>query len=334
MIRSLQSFVGMVFDATVGQMVHAASAAPPPVDVSWSGPVGSYVGPDGLSGFDPAVGTAGEVRREEVRQDSDLGTDDVKLVEYAIVSIRRDHERILPGGSGEEMVRGPMTREGFTAWIVACYPRWREVPAEDRRYLRVHYRVLGRWPLKRPGRGREDAALEGIRDAVLGLPRLGPAHLVSFRPSAPPRPSPRPALPAAPGRPASSVVTWDGTGTPTQVGARGRVTLTKTWNGDGYDVTLEGRLAIHSRSFGHVRHGLPSGYLPAGADPRGYSCEVQRHAVWGDLSGVDNYGGRGVHVRNDSFPGYEGRATLWFPERDYNGDIDLRCVWRTREPLP
>jgi len=306
-IRALQSFAGLVLDAAVGRMVHAGSAAPPPAVLLWSEPDPG-----------PAVReTAWGAPREEPHRDDDLGTGDVKLVEHTIVCIRTGHERILAGGSGEEMVRGPMTRDGLVAWIVAGYPRWHEVPPEDKRYLRVYYRVLDRWPARRPGRGREDAALEGIRDAIRGWQ------------GRPPSPSPEPVS-----RPPASSVVWDGTGTPTQVGARGRVTLTKARNGDGYDILLEGTLAIHSRSYGYVRHGLPPGYLPVSADPRAYPCEVQRHATLGDLSGVDNYGGRGVHVRNDSFPGYEGRATLWFPERDYNGEIALRCAWRTKEPLP
>ncbi len=304
MIRAIQSFAGMAFDAALGQMVHAAGSALPPGGVLWSDP-------------DPrpaARETAWDAPREEVRRDGELGTDDVKLVEHTIVCVRRGHERILPGGSGEEMVRGIMTRDGFVAWIVASYPRWHEVPPEDRRYLRVYYRVLDRWPSRRPGHGREREALEGIRDAI--------------------RDRRWPAGPAPPAPPETSVAVWDGSGTPTQVGARGRVTLTRTRNGDGYDVLLEGTLTIHSRSYGYVRHGLPPGYLPVSTDPRAYPCEVQRHATLGDLSGVDNYGGRGVHVRSDGFPGYEGRATLWFPERDYNGEITLRCAWRTKEPLP
>lgn len=319
MIRALQSFAGLVFDATVGQMVHAGSAAPPPGGVLFWSDTDPDPGP-------AARETAWEAPREEVRRDDDLGTGDVKLVEHTIVCVRRGHERILAGGSGEEMVRGIMTRDGFVAWIVASYPRWHEVPPEDRRYLRVYYRVLDRWPSRRPGHGREREALEGIRDAIRD--RRWPA-----RPG-PPEPPRRPERPGPPASPETAVVAWDGSGTPTQVGARGRVILTKTRNGDGYDVLLEGTLTIHSRSYGYVRHGLPPGYLPVSGDPRAYPCEVQRHATLGDLSRVDNYGGRGVHVRNDGFPGYEGRATLWFPERNYNGEITLRCAWRTKEPLP
>jgi len=296
---AFQSFFGMFLDGMVGQVVHALSGAQP--SGAWGPPPPR-----------PSVAPSETAASETAAHDMDLRSDEVKLVEYSIVSVRRGHERILPKGIGEVMVTGSMTREGFTAWIVACYPHLHEVPPEDRRYLRVYYRVLTRWPRGRPGRGRRLAVLEGIRDAIHDLPRWP----VRPAPAAPPEPS---------------VITWDGTGTPSQVGARGRVTLTKTWNGKNYDVVLEGKLAFVSRSYGFVRHGLPRGYLPISADPLAYSCSIQQHAIWGDLSAVGNYGGRGVHVRNDKFPGYEGRATLWFPEMRYNGEVTLRCAWQTNE---
>ncbi|HEX4963474.1 MAG TPA: hypothetical protein VF173_21780 [Thermoanaerobaculia bacterium] len=305
----VQSFFGLVLDAAVGQVIHGLGVARPSGGAPWYGPREQGAGPDHGGGLPvaaawepPATGAVAEA----VPQDTGLGGDEVKLVEYAIVSVRRGHERVLPGGSGEELVRGGMTHEGFTAWIIARYPRRQEIPPDDRRFLRVHFRVLTRWPCERPGQGRRIAVLKGIRDALRELPR-------------------RPALPAP------AVVIWDGTGTPSQVDARGRVTLTKAWNGQCYDVTLEGKLAIRSRSYGDVRHGLPYGYLPVSTDPLAYPCAIQQHATWGDLSGVDNHGGRGIHVRNDNSPGYEGRATLWFLEKNYNGEITLRCTWQTNE---
>jgi hypothetical protein len=318
MMWAFQSFFGMFFDAMVGQVVHSLGAAQPVDRSPWNGgserpglPPPEPLAPPVPAAWDPAPAAAAA---EAAPQDHDLRGDDLKLVEYTIVSIRPCRERILPGGTGEIMVRGSTTREGLTAQIIADYPGRHDIPPDDRRHLRVHYRVLFRWPHKGPGQGRRINVLKGIRDAILDL-KL-------WRDDQPPEP------------PAPSLITWDGSGTPSQVGARGRVTLTKVWNGKSYDVTLEGQLTIHSRSYGYVRHGLPLGYLPVSSDPLAYTCSIQQHALWGDLSGVENYGGRGVHVRNDDFPGYEGRATLWFPEKLYNGEITLRCTWQTEEELP
>ena len=50
-----------------------------------------------------------------------LNDDMVKLVAYAIVSVRRGHERILEGGEGTLLVIGKMTAESFTSFIIARY---------------------------------------------------------------------------------------------------------------------------------------------------------------------------------------------------------------------
>lgn len=132
--------------------------------------------------------------------------------------------------------------------------------------------------------------------------------------------------------PPTTVITWNGACTPTQVGAAGSVTISKTSNGiGGFAVTLEGTLTIYSPTYGYTRHGLPLGFLPVSTDPTAYTCSVQQNATYGDTSGLGNYGGHGVHVRNDSTSGYTGRATLWFPEKFYNGQYTLRCTWQTNE---
>lgn len=290
MLWTLQSFLGTFVDATVGQMVHALgnsdTARPVP---HWQPPAHETPAPDSR----------------------DLQDGSLKLVRYTLVSVRRGEERILPGGSGEILVQGATTPDGFAARIIAEYlESGRRIAKDEERYLRVSCQVLARWPLQCKSRTTE--GLEGIRDAL---------REVSLRPAVEPSPASPPSIQA-----------WDGTGTPSQVGGRGRLTLTKTWNGKNYDVTLEGTLAIQSRTYGYVRHGLPPGYLPTSAGP--YSCEVQKHERVGDTSGLDNYGGRGVHVRRGDLPGYEGRAVLWFPERHYNGEYTLRCTWQTPEETP
>jgi len=132
--------------------------------------------------------------------------------------------------------------------------------------------------------------------------------------------------------PAQTVITWNGSCTPSQVGATGGVTISKTPNGiGGFAVTLEGTLSIYSPTYGYVRHGLPSGFLPVSTDPQAYTCSIQQNVSYGNTSGIGNYGGNGVHIRNDSTSGYAGKATLWFPEKFYNGQYTLRCTWQTNE---
>ncbi len=300
MMWTLQSFLGTFIDATVGQMVHAL----------------------GTSGTSRPLPFWEPASRETAAPDwdsRDLQDNSLKLVRYTLVSVRRCEEKILPDGSGEILVTGGMTADGFAAWVIAEYlqpdgesGRRHRIPLDEKRYIRVSYQVLARWPLK--CKSKKTEALEGIRDALRGV-------------------SPRPVVTPAPVSP-PSILTWGGSGTPSQVGGRGRVTLTKAWNGKNYDVTLEGTLAIESRTYGFVRHGLPPGYLPVSADPRAYTCEIQRNERAGDTSGVDNYGSQGVHVRRGDLPGYEGRATLWFPEKHYNGGYTLRCTWQTNEETP
>lgn len=129
----------------------------------------------------------------------------------------------------------------------------------------------------------------------------------------------------------SSIITWNGSCTTSQVGANGSVTITKTPNGSGFAVTLEGTLTINSPTYGYTRHALPLGFLPVSTSPTAYTCSIQQRAGYGDTTGISNYGGQGVHVRNDSTSGYAGKATLWFPEKFYNGQYTLRCTWVTNE---
>lgn len=126
--------------------------------------------------------------------------------------------------------------------------------------------------------------------------------------------------------------TWDGSCTNSQVGANGSVTVTKTAVGGGlYDVVMEGDMSIYSPTYGYVRHGMLPGLRPVSSDPQAYTCEIQVHDIHGDTSGVNNYGGNGVHIRPDTFGGYTTSATIWFPEKFYNGNFTLRCTWQTNE---
>ena len=60
-----------------------------------------------------------------------LSDDMVKLVAYAIVSVRRGHERILEGGEGTLLVVGQMTADSFTSFIIGRYLQ-QEVSKDDK----------------------------------------------------------------------------------------------------------------------------------------------------------------------------------------------------------
>jgi hypothetical protein len=224
MIWTLQSFLGQFFDAMVGQVVSVLGDGSRPTP--WRPPQNStprrYTPHDSntdtfssppLPAWEPARAAAAPAERNRERAaplDQDLGGDATKLVSYTIVSLRRCHERILPGGSGEVLVTLSMTRETFAIWIVACYlqaedcceddraamaqARRNEVPYDEKKYLRVSYEVLSRWPSE-PKDCCEDGklgALEEIRDALHDVSRRStrageaPPASETAPPSAPP----------------------------------------------------------------------------------------------------------------------------------------------------
>lgn len=115
----------------------------------------------------------------------DLSDDTVKLVAYTIVSVKRDEERVMPGGEGTLVVTDGMSGEAFVTWIIAKYMQseefrkdaypglgreeWEKRARAERKYLRVHYVVSRRWP-RQPLKfeERQTEALGEIRDALAG----------------------------------------------------------------------------------------------------------------------------------------------------------------------
>lgn len=69
----------------------------------------------------------------------------VKLVAYAIVSVRRGHERILDGGEGTLLVTGKMTADSFTSFIIGRYLQ-QEVSKDDKEEaIKELIKALGRY---------------------------------------------------------------------------------------------------------------------------------------------------------------------------------------------
>jgi hypothetical protein len=107
---------------------------------------------------------------------SSLNDDMVKLVSYTIVSLKRDAERIMPGGSGSILVTDNMSGEAFASWMIARYlqsddyeklEEGKKLAKDDEKYLRIDYVVSRRWP-RQPLRF-EERQVEVLRQISKGL---------------------------------------------------------------------------------------------------------------------------------------------------------------------
>jgi len=173
-------------------------ARPGPAAPAFSSPPAAALAPPAfpvplVPASPPPAAVALALRRDAGGAAGGLEESGVKLVEYAIVSVRRGAERILPGAGGQVMVTEAMSAETFATWIVAVYVQSRgPIPPEDRKYLRVAARVLDRWE-RQPLRfeGLQLLALEGIRRAIVDCCDDLPSPVSGGRARA--------ALPAAPG---------------------------------------------------------------------------------------------------------------------------------------
>jgi hypothetical protein len=112
------------------------------------------------------IAVRGQLRQEDDRI-YDLDDDLIKFVVYSIVSVRRDHERFMEGGTGQLVVTDRMSGERFMGWKIAEYLQDHGCDPADRQYLRVHYAVVRRWP-REPLRfeERQIEALQTIRNQL------------------------------------------------------------------------------------------------------------------------------------------------------------------------
>src|SRR6266404_811713 len=145
-------------------------------------------------------------------QDKDLHDDMLKLVRYKILFVRREYEYAFP--EQEDLVSDNMDGSAFTAWKVAEFiqdlakekthvpSKWRNknyppkefitadenlrgIPHEDKKYLRVYYEVLDRYPREKfKYEEQQIRVLEEIRDklgsreeADAGPAQIGRAHV-------------------------------------------------------------------------------------------------------------------------------------------------------------
>ena len=213
-VRTIQ---GMQRAADQGMDVMAGGLSPPPADAadggrqfnSQAGVGGGLPAPGHAPGgwsdlqtskatsdSDHSAGDAAEsTHKETVKMaDKDLNDDQLKLVRYKILFVKRDYEVAFP--EREELVHDNISGEAFTAWKVAEFiqrldrepipDRWRKkgyprkigdretayinrLDESDKKYLRVYYEVLERYV--REEDDSEVDVLKEIRDAINSLPR-------------------------------------------------------------------------------------------------------------------------------------------------------------------
>lgn len=106
----------------------------------------------------------------------EFANDDVKLVGYSIISLKRGAERVLPGSGNSMIVTDNISEKDFVSWVIARYlqsemyaklKQEEKLTEEDKKYLFVDYTVKRRWernPLEFEEEQIEE--LEGIRDAL------------------------------------------------------------------------------------------------------------------------------------------------------------------------
>jgi hypothetical protein len=204
-IRELQKTTDRGMDLLIGETAplsedlstsegpnSALSAAPSPSMTGGWGDLKSQT----TTSTDDGVGDAAEVTdKETTMRDKDLSDDQLKLVRYKILFVKRDYETAFP--EKEELVADNMTGDAFAAWKVAEFiqqlgrkkavllpPDWikdkkpkypdgaenyeqvenvwwlKGLPERDKKYLRVFYEVLERYVREED----EDDQVDMLRD--------------------------------------------------------------------------------------------------------------------------------------------------------------------------
>jgi hypothetical protein len=84
---------------------------------------------------------------ERRKMNKDLHDDMLKLVRFKVLFVKREDERVL--AEGDELVPDNMDSTAFTAWKIAQLQgtdKLKGISDEDKKYLRVYYEVLDRYP--------------------------------------------------------------------------------------------------------------------------------------------------------------------------------------------
>jgi len=98
--------------------------------------------------------------------EKNLSDDMLKLVQYCIVCIERGHEEVLVCNECK-LFSDNMTDCDFDGWVLADYTQHNKVPC-DKKFLRVTYEVVGRWPKQDLNyQEKQLQRLSGIQRAIL-----------------------------------------------------------------------------------------------------------------------------------------------------------------------
>jgi hypothetical protein len=181
----------------------SAPSAPLPVRASVSGEPRDEVvsttsgisgGPEQKPAHKEAAAMSDQSICHESKRDRDLRDDMLKLVRYKILFVRREYEAAFP--EQEDLIEDNMDSTSFAAWKVAEFiqelhrgdtavpRRWRDrkypgdahtnakgnltsLPEQDKKYLRVYYEVLDRYPREKfKHEEQQIRVLEEIRDSL------------------------------------------------------------------------------------------------------------------------------------------------------------------------
>ena len=161
----VKTMQGMQRTADKGMNVMAGEAT------EAQGGEGHLVGNTTSTVTDGATKGGAETIHEEERNmpDNSLSNDQVKVVEYSILTIKPDDEEILTGPI-TRVVTDNMTGEDFTSWVIAEYfgkPGHKVIPDNDRKYLRVSYSVTSSFAPEDANYPKEEVeVLRQIRDRI------------------------------------------------------------------------------------------------------------------------------------------------------------------------
>ena len=94
----------------------------------------------------------------------------LKLVRFKVLYVKREYEEVI--AKGDELVFDNMDSTAFTAWKIAQLQtegKLKGIPDKDKKYLRVYYEVLDRYPRERFKFEEEQIdVLKEIRDKLPG----------------------------------------------------------------------------------------------------------------------------------------------------------------------
>lgn len=85
--------------------------------------------------------------RDRADDGASMDDEEIKLVEYTIVSLKRGDEQIVD--RGQTVVSKRMSPEAFSSRLLDDVSRKRRLGSAESKQLRVYFQVLTRWPRRK-----------------------------------------------------------------------------------------------------------------------------------------------------------------------------------------